>query len=182
MTGWERKKCKTDVPWGHCAPKHQNKVRSNSATMFYGKPNALRISANVFVLVTSDSSFLLLLNSYYSESWGCFLISDLASCQMWEHFLFLYSVSSLPPYCSREAAVNTRHTLRFGVSKPSEGPYTIQITWNWILDFSELIKFFSYSFPNQVLNSAFPLPSPLFISFSLCNIINNCLILICRKT
>ena len=76
--------------------KHQDKVRSNSATMFYGKPNALRISADVFVLVTSDSSFLLLLNSHYSESWGCFLISDLASCQMWEHFLFLlFTLTSL---------------------------------------------------------------------------------------
>lgn len=68
VTGWERKKCKTDVPWGHHAPKHRDKVRSNSATMLYGKPNALRISADVFVLVTSDSSFLLLLNSHYSES------------------------------------------------------------------------------------------------------------------
>lgn len=63
-----KKKCKTDVPWGHPAPKLQDKVRSNSAAMFYGKSNALRISANIFVLVTSDSSFLLLLNSHYSES------------------------------------------------------------------------------------------------------------------
>lgn len=77
--------------------KHQDKVRSNSATMFYGKPNTLRISADVFVLVTSDSSFLLLLNSHYSESWGCFLISDLASCQMWEHFLFLLFCVFLTP-------------------------------------------------------------------------------------
>lgn len=132
--------------WGHAVPKHQDKVRPNSATMFYGKSNALRISANIFVLATSDSSFLLLLNSHYSASWGCFFTSDLASNQIWEHFLFLYSMSSLSSYCSQEAAVTTRHALRFGVTQRREGAYTVQITWNWILDLSDRIKFFSYFF------------------------------------
>lgn len=179
MTGWGRGKCKTDVPWGHAAPKHQDKVRPNSATMFYGKSNALSISANIFVLATSDSSFLLLLNSHYSASWGCFFTSDLASNQIWEHFLFLYSMSSLSSYCSQEAAVTTRHALRFGVTQQREGAYIVQITWNWILDLSDRIKFFSYFFPNQVLASDFPHRCPLFTSFSVLNS-TNCLTLICR--
>ena len=80
VTGWERKKCKTDVPWGHHAPKHRDKVRSNSATMLYGKPNALRISADVFVLVTSDSSFLLLLHplTFICSLWEYLLAASVA--------------------------------------------------------------------------------------------------------
>lgn len=144
------KKCNIHVRWGHPAPEHRGKVRSNPAAMFDGKSHALRISANIFVLVTSDSSFQPLLNSHYSESRGCFFISALPSHQTWQHFLLLYSMSSLSPYCSQEPAVDTRHPLRFGVTQWREGAYTTQITWNWVLDFSDLTNFLGHFFQTRL--------------------------------
>lgn len=66
VTSVGRKKCNADVHPGHSAPEYWE-VRSNPATLFYGKSSALRISADIFMLVTSDFSFLFLLNSHCSE-------------------------------------------------------------------------------------------------------------------
>lgn len=134
--------------------------------------NALRIPANIFALVASDSSFLLLLNSHYSEATPLplpWLKSNMGP--------FPSLLCVLLSYCSQERAVNTRHSPRFVKGRDLYNTECLK---------SNIRYFRPYTVPwphflSQALTSDFPSCYPHFTLLYVPNNTNNHLTLIRRK-